>query len=483
MRKHFFALFLIGLFFFNFLPYLNSDVKIWDEASYSLNAIELSKGFENLLVNHRNGSLDLYSVKPPFVIFLQAISLKLFGVNEIALRLPNFLIVLINTISIYLIGFKLSKSRLTGLISIFVFLTTNLLFVQHGFFSANLDVTLMFFSSSCQFILFYYLIHEKEKIKINKYLFAFFFSISLGFLSKGVAAFFILPGCIVLVFWKKNILRLLNFKSIIILVGVCVFPLIYYFIADLYYPGYLAKVFSSEIMRSFDKNIGGQHNQPLFYYISSIPYHFNYYIYFSPIFIIFYRHFQNQKLIVYTGITVFMFFLTLSIFEFKAIWYLIPIIPTYSLFIGAISREFINYISKKIKYLSKVIILIITILFLVKPTLNIFEKLNKEVLWYNDVNENEGKFLNFLFQDGKINTNIFVLTKKKYPMTSQLDFYIEKIKSNSIYDVGKISTIPEQKMTNLVICDPIDFKNVFQNYTVSIITNNNQCWFVQACSL
>src|SRR5688572_17362545 len=83
-------LFLIGLHAYS---YRDVPIRIWDEAIYANNALEMTET-ENLLVLHNNGEPSLYNTKPPLNIWLQALSIRVFGINEFAIRLPSYLALL-----------------------------------------------------------------------------------------------------------------------------------------------------------------------------------------------------------------------------------------------------------------------------------------------------------------------------------------------------------------------------------------------------
>src|SRR5687767_10138855 len=61
-------LFLIGLHAYS---YRDVPIRIWDEAIYANNALEMTET-GNLLVLHNNGEPSLYNTKPPLNIWLQA---------------------------------------------------------------------------------------------------------------------------------------------------------------------------------------------------------------------------------------------------------------------------------------------------------------------------------------------------------------------------------------------------------------------------
>jgi 4-amino-4-deoxy-L-arabinose transferase-like glycosyltransferase len=85
-----------------FIPFIgNSPLFDWDEVNFAECAREMivSGDYSHVQLNYRP-----FWEKPPFFIWLQAISMNLFGVNEFAARLPNAACSIFTFIAIYLAG-------------------------------------------------------------------------------------------------------------------------------------------------------------------------------------------------------------------------------------------------------------------------------------------------------------------------------------------------------------------------------------------
>jgi len=93
-------LLLIGLLVF--VPFLNGvHLFDWDEINFAESAREML-----LTHNYRMVQIDFqpFYEKPPFFIWLQALSMSYFGVNEFAARFPNALIGIATLITVYNVG-------------------------------------------------------------------------------------------------------------------------------------------------------------------------------------------------------------------------------------------------------------------------------------------------------------------------------------------------------------------------------------------
>ncbi len=102
---------LVGALFF--LPFLGKvHLFDWDEINFAESAREMLVTGDYFRV--RVGFLPFWE-KPPFFFWLQAASMKLFGVNEFAARLPNAVFGIITLVTLYFIG-KKEQSTKFGLI-------------------------------------------------------------------------------------------------------------------------------------------------------------------------------------------------------------------------------------------------------------------------------------------------------------------------------------------------------------------------------
>lgn len=80
-RKSLFsAVIIIIITVLSYFPVFNNlgkfQIRMWDEASYANNSIDMLLTNQNIFVVEKQGKPDLYNTKPPFVIWLQALSMK-----------------------------------------------------------------------------------------------------------------------------------------------------------------------------------------------------------------------------------------------------------------------------------------------------------------------------------------------------------------------------------------------------------------------
>ena len=101
-----------------YLPFLgNVALFDWDEVNFAEIAREMivTKDYLNVQINYQP-----FWEKPPLFIWMQVLSMKLFGVNEFAARFPNAIGGIITLLVIYSIGKKIQNSKM-GLIWVLVY--------------------------------------------------------------------------------------------------------------------------------------------------------------------------------------------------------------------------------------------------------------------------------------------------------------------------------------------------------------------------
>jgi 4-amino-4-deoxy-L-arabinose transferase-like glycosyltransferase len=92
-----------------FIPFIGQcHLFDWDEVNFAECAREMvvSGDYSHVQLNFRP-----FWEKPPFFIWMQAICMNLFGVNEFAARLPNALCSIASLVAIYLIGQNFHSRR------------------------------------------------------------------------------------------------------------------------------------------------------------------------------------------------------------------------------------------------------------------------------------------------------------------------------------------------------------------------------------
>ncbi len=199
IEKHYLFLFICVLIIAALNIFFNISgraVQDWDEARHGVSACEIVKNGSWIKTTYE-GSTDYWNLKPPLGLWLIAVSYKIFGFNTFALRFPSAL-------SAFLCVFflmRLAASRCNKITAIFsgLILSTAFAFIQaHSARNGDFDAQLALVLLLAVFFL--------DKMKDNKYYFTLgVFMAALAFLLKSFAFIPVLSVIIIsLIFMEKK---------------------------------------------------------------------------------------------------------------------------------------------------------------------------------------------------------------------------------------------------------------------------------------
>ena len=182
-----------------FVPFIgNCHLFDWDEVNFAECAREMlvSGNYSRVQLNYQP-----FWEKPPFFIWLQAISMNLFGVNEFAARFPNAVCSIFSSVTLFYIGKKYHSNKF-GIIWALLYVSSLL---PHVYFKSGIIdpwFNLFIFGSIYQCFLF---LNQNPNNK--RFLQACLAGLFLGLavLTKGPAAIVIVALTIlVFVIWNKQ---------------------------------------------------------------------------------------------------------------------------------------------------------------------------------------------------------------------------------------------------------------------------------------
>ena len=198
-----------------FIPFLGSvHLFDWDEINFAESAREMI-----VTGNFSRVQIDFHPFweKPPLFFWMQALSMKLFGINEFAARFPNAVIGIFSLLLLYFIGKRLFDEKF-GLIWALVYLGSFLphLYFKSGiidpFFNFFIFLSLFFVSKS---------ITGTTGTKGFKYALLAGISIGLATLTKGPVGLLI-TGISVFVYWiTVKFRKITSWKNILIFAIAC----------------------------------------------------------------------------------------------------------------------------------------------------------------------------------------------------------------------------------------------------------------------
>lgn len=238
-------------------------VMLWDESRQAVNAAEMVAN-GNLIVTYFQGNPDLWNTKPPFQIWLMALSIKLFGYSELALRIPTIGAVFSTFFLLFWFGMRAFKDKLVAALSVLVLVSSSGYMIFHVARTADYDAMLVFFITLYTFAFFLYLEDNKQK-----YWWLCVLGLTLAVLTKGVAGLLCAPALLIYVIYRGKLMRLLQQPAFYAGVGVfLLFSLGYYFLRENMNPGYLKAVYENELGGRY-LTVLNEHQHPGNWYINN----------------------------------------------------------------------------------------------------------------------------------------------------------------------------------------------------------------------
>ncbi len=319
-----------------FLHLGSLSLRLWDESRRGVNALEMAAN-GHWLVPHFGGAPDMWGTKPPLLVWLQAIFMKIVGYNELAVRLPSALAGAATVFLLVWFAQKVLKRPFAGFFAGLVLLTSDIYIESHGAISGDYDALLALWQTAYLLSFYRYLEDRRPQLLYLTGLFVF-----LAAFTKGIAGFFFLPALLVYALWRGEMLPLLTSKqtywTLLAVVGAL---LGYYFLREAVNPGYLQAVWENELGGRYFEAKEGQ-AQPFLFYFKSI-FKFDLYspwVYVVPLaFLVGFLQSNLRRITTLLAINFVLFFGVISFAQTKLTWYFMPILPSISLLVGLLIEE------------------------------------------------------------------------------------------------------------------------------------------------
>lgn len=307
-------------------------IRIWDEARLAISAYEMLND-HNYIVTHHDGEPDMWSTKPPLMIWLQVLCMKVFGVGEFAVRLPSAIAGLLTCIALVVFSLKYLKDYWFGLIAILVLITSQGYINHHVTRTGDYDALLTFFTTVAGLSFFAFCENQK-----SKWLYYFFAFTILAALTKGITALLFSPALLIYALWRRQVIAMLKNRHFYI--GVASFLIIvvgYYFLREAYNPGYIDAVFENELGGRFLSTLEAHEASSWFYYDNLMNTLFKPWFYLIPCGILvglFIKDEKIKRLAMFSTLMALVFLIVISMSKTKLAWYDAPMYPFLSIIVA-----------------------------------------------------------------------------------------------------------------------------------------------------
>lgn len=443
-------------------------VRLWDESRRGVNAYEMLHN-GNWLVTHFDGSPEMWGTKPPLLIWLQVIFMKILGPGELALRLPSAIAALFTCLAMLAFSHRYLGNLLFGLVWALALVTANGYIEFHGARTGDFDALVTLFMLLYSLTFFKYL---QNRHNSDLYLTLVF--ITLATLTKGIAGLLFVPALVIYAMVKGALPFLLRNKHtylasmiFIVLTGG------FYLAREAMNPGYLEAVWRNELGGRYFETVENQ-SQDVWFYIRELvrtglikwwP------LVLPGIFLGFlYRDKKLREFHLFALLLLTVHFLIITFSETRLTWYNLPQYPLFAFFIAVFIWGVVHFILQLFpddgRYYFKLLAFAFVVLVFYEPSRLMYLKIKdtEEKPWHLK----EHQVLHVLREglEGKRDLNDFALVSKG-PYQHCL-FYMNLLKEKGME--VRMSPLTELNPGDRVIAYEQDaWEEIERSYTIQLL--------------
>ena len=232
------------------------SLRKWDEARNAVGAVNM-QNTGDYLVRLYNDKLDAWETKPPMLLWIQTLFMKVLGPTMWAIRLPSALATLFLMLAIIFFCGKTLDDWTAGFLSAFALLVSDGFIKAHVSRTGDHDALLTFFLILSIFYFYKWLKNKQLADILWAALWTF-----LAVMTKSIVGLMFLPGLFIYAVFSRQLGKILRGPAIY-LAGLSLVLGIgfYYFLAEWTHAGYLKAVWQMELLPRF-QNTGGKYIQP-----------------------------------------------------------------------------------------------------------------------------------------------------------------------------------------------------------------------------
>ncbi|MDO7850086.1 ArnT family glycosyltransferase [Hymenobacter convexus] len=239
-------------------------VQPWDEARTGINAINILRNHDWLVLRDAFQQPDLWNCKPPLWPWLLALSFKLLGPTELGLRLPAALAGLATALVVYRAGRRWLGGWEGGVLAALVLLTSAGYVGYHVARSGDFDALLTLWTTCGTLAWLRYLAEGRDR---HAWLTGLFFL--LAAFTKGVAGLMFGPGLVLATFALGQGQRLRRPAPWLALLPLVLGLGTWYVLREHILPGYWQAVWDYELGGPAGSQLEG-HKSRFYYYLAGL---------------------------------------------------------------------------------------------------------------------------------------------------------------------------------------------------------------------
>ncbi|MEQ8323325.1 MAG: glycosyltransferase family 39 protein [Vicingaceae bacterium] len=258
--------FFVALYFPLFLNLDRLSIRMWDESRNAVNALEMAL-HGNYFIRHFNGIPDHIDLNPPFFIWFQALSLKLFGYNELSIRLISPFSIL-GIIAMIIVFLKRETGKtLPGFFAGLVIVCSLGVIHRHIARTGDHDAFLTMLLTGAGISHYYYL---KSDLRAVNFLVITSVLLFLSVFTKSVIGFITLPALLLFTLYEGKLIPMLKQgRTYASILSVLTLVIAYYAYRESADPGYLDVVWNEQLVPRYTNNstMGSHKFESFWYYL------------------------------------------------------------------------------------------------------------------------------------------------------------------------------------------------------------------------
>lgn len=399
-HKYAFSLLLLILVGFTLRIYTSNDKYLhkWDERYHALVAKNMmEEPFEPKL--YKNPVLDydyknwtgnyIWVHKQPFPLWSIALSFKLFGVNEVALRLPSIILTSIAIFLTFYIG-SFFFNKKVGLLAAF-FYAVNGLIIEMSAGRIATDHPDIFFLFFIELAVFFSLLYIKKQKTIFNILVGL--SIGIAILCKWLPALIALPIWVLLMLQNKESYKKIFANLLLITTVACLVFLPWQIYIHNTFP--LEAKWESAYNMKHIFEVLDQQGGNIFFFIEKITINYGALIYLPLIYLV-YQYYKNRKNYHLLALIIWIFvpILFFSLVKTKMQGYILFTAPALFIATAYFWEKLSNWeIQGKLKYLQKILLIVLLVLPLIYciERTKIFQNKDRNPVWVQQLKDIDNK--------------------------------------------------------------------------------------------
>ena len=465
----------------------------WDEALFAMRASYMAEEGKYLpSYNHwiEDGPRHLNS-KPPFTTWIQVLSVKTFGISELALRIPTALAVFSTILLLLYAARNILGDIRIGYCAGFVLITSRGFMREHVARTADQDAFMAFYMLAAAIAFYQYLESTTDRQRW-KWLAIITLSTIAAALTKYVLGFFFMPAFAIYAAHKGQLLNILKRGSTWLAAALVIGAVSAWFVAmDAAIPGFIHRAFSHEMIDRYTSTLD-VHYAPWFYYFKNLHnYRFMPWLYFLvvPLFVIFSKKTAGSRpssLLMLIFLSALSLLVIISFSQTKTPHYDAVAYPPLALLAGfgllevlkACASLFRLQTNQEYRYLAFVLVpFFVFVPFLMEPYNKTLEKTYTPKL--QDANLQYG----YLFRQLEHYPGIRQFTVVYPGFDGQAVFYAGLYNRKKGYQISLSDELDKvQPGDTIMACDKKIVRHLFEKWELQGITSYDKCFLATVIS-